>query len=206
MKTLIKVAVCGTVLWTTCAVAAEGKDWSRYYYEIDYSSMMVKASNANGSGTADSPALTLAVGTNVLHHEIADINIELVGMVGLDDKTAFSYDDGKRIRAGLNAAIGVQAKAHRNFNDQFAGFVKLGVMNVTADVTNESCVISSNCVAIAPVESATNTGLTFGLGAEYLMTKSSAITLSYSNIMRSKAAGYSKVDLSSINVGFRSQF
>ena len=200
MKKLSKVAVLGsTLIMSSSALALDMPDMSGYYYHVQYAMLDLDVSNADGSGTASIPGIAFEVGTSVYEHDLADIYLEAVIVLGLDEDTAFGTGSS-RYTAGLDSAIGIQAKAYRKINEDFAGFVNLGLMNVSTTVTNEGN-YGGTWVAISPLDDTSDTGTTFAFGGEYQLNSSAALTLSYNSV-----SSGSDVEVTSINLGYKANY
>ena len=197
MKKLSKVAVLGsTLIMSSSAFALDMPDMGGYYYNVQYAMLDLDVSNDNGSGTASLPGLALEIGTNVYKHDLADINLEAVVVIGLDEEAAFG-SSGSQYMAELDSGVGVQLEANRRFTSDIAGFVNLGIMNISTTVTNEG----RGGVALSARDSATDTGTTFAFGAEYQLNSSAAVTLSYNSL-----SSGADVDVTSLNIGYKANF
>ena len=197
MKKLSKVAVLGsTLIMSSSALALDMPDMSGYYYNVQYAMLDLDVSNDNGSGTASLPGLALEIGTNVYKHDLADINLEAVIVLGLDEEAAFG-SSGSQYMTELDSAVGVQLEANRRFTSDIAGFVNLGVMNVSTTVTNEG----RGGVAISVPDSTSDTGTTFAFGGEYQLNSSAALTLSYNSV-----SSGSDVEVTSVNLGYKANY
>ncbi|MDH5710276.1 MAG: outer membrane beta-barrel protein [Gammaproteobacteria bacterium] len=200
MNKISKVAALGaTLVMSTSASALDMPDMSGYYYNVQYAMLDLDVSSSSGSGSASIPGVALEIGTNVYSHDIADIYLEAVLVLGLDEDTAFGSSIS-RYQAGLDSAVGLQAKAHHQFNGDIAGFINLGLMNVSTTVVNEGN-YGGAWVRTSSFDSASNTGVTFAFGAEYKLSGTSAVTLSYNNMSTGD-----NVDVTSINIGYKSTF
>jgi len=210
MKSFSKAAVIGSALLTSSsAFALDMPDMTGYYYSVQYALLEVDitktSGTAVGSGAATTPGVVFELGRTVFPNDVANISVEGVLLLGLDDKTAYTFNNGNsKVEGGVDNAIGVQVKAHRQFNEQFAGYVNLGVMNVSANITQQ--VRGNNGVW---VDGATNdedqTSYTYAIGAEYRVGEAAAITFSYNSIL-SDDVGTSNVDITSFNLGYKASF
>lgn len=204
MKSLSKVALLGSVLLTSSsAFAIDMPDMSGYYYHAQYAMLDVEVSNNNGSGSAANSAVVLEIGRSLYDHEIANIFLEGVVMLGLDEDTAFT-SGADRTRAGVDGGFGIQAKAERQFNNEFAGFINLGLMNTTVTVANDSG-FGGRWILNSPIADGTETSIIYAFGGAYQLTGTSALTISYNNLF-SGSAGSSDVDVTSINLGYKAKF
>lgn len=211
MKSFSKAAVIGSVLMASSSAFAldmpHMPDMSGFYYHAQLIFTQVEITNSNGSGTATSPAVGLEVGTIVYENAVANVFLEAVLMAGLEDESAFTYSGGnQRYSGGMSGAVGLQAKFHRQFSGRFAGYLTLGALNITMDVTPES--LNSGvwgASTVGPAADDTVTELTYALGAEYNVSDSSALTLSYGSLY-SGIVGGSDVDVTSFNLGYKARF
>ena len=207
MKSFSKAAVIGSALLTTSsAFALDMPDMTGYYYSVQYALLEVDVTNSDGSGNSTTPGVAFELGRTIYPNDVANISVEGVLVLGLEDKTAFTYFNGNsRYKAGLDNAVGVQLKAHRQFNNQFAGYLNLGVMNVSANVISES----NNGGGVwvpdqLPIDN-DQTSYTYAIGAEYRVGETSAITFSYNSILGDDV-GDSDVDITSFNLGYKASF
>ena len=197
MKKFSKVAVLGsTLIMSSSALALDMPDMSGYYYNVQYAMLDLDVSNDDGSGTASLPGLALEVGTSVYQHDLADIYLEAVVVLGLDEEAAFG-SSGSQYMTELDSGVGVQLEANRKFTNDIAGFVNIGMMNVSTTVTNEG----RGGVAISVPDSTSDTGTAFAFGAEYQLNSSAAVTLSYNSLSSS-----ADVDVTSLNIGYKANF
>jgi len=206
MKSFSKAAVIGSALLTTSsAFALDMPDMTGYYYSVQYALLEMDISNVDGSGNSTSPAVVFELGRTVFPNDVANISVEGVFMLGIgDDKTAFTYNNaGSKYTAGLDLGIGVQAKAHRQFNEDFAGYVNLGLMNVSTNISDETRNNQGNW--IGPSVDDSQTAYTYAIGAEYRLGEASAVTFSYNAILVDDI-GNSDVDMTSFNLGYKASF
>ena len=209
MKSFSKLALLSSaILGSSSLMALEMPsmpDLNGFYYHAEYSVMSLDVSNQDGSGAASTPAVGLEIGKLVYNHDMADVFLEAVAILGLGQSSAFTYNGGSaRYSAGINRIVGVQAKAYRQLVSKMAGFVNLGLMNVSANIASESCFLST-CVSNSPEINIGDTGISFGLGGEYQLGAASALTLSYSRFPGGNEGG-SNVDISSLNLGYKARF
>jgi len=212
MKSFSKAAVIGSALLTTSsAFALDMPDMSGYYYNAQYAMLDVDISNNAGSGAATSPAVAFEIGKTVYKHKHANVAVEGVLILGLDDKQAFSYNNGGyRYRGGLDNAVGIQLEANRSFafgknkKKNFAGFFNLGLMNISTNVIDEQNILSAWVAHQAPAED-DKTGMTWAIGGEYQLSKAAALTISYNNIF-DDTSGDSDVEVTSFNFGYKANF
>lgn len=208
MKSYSKAAVIGTALMSSSsAFAVDIPELKGVYYHAQLMYTQIDVSNADGSGTANSPAFGIELGKIIYPNNIANIFLEGVFIMGVEDDSAFTYSsEQERYTAGINTAFGLQVKIHRQFAKRFAGYITLGAINVTVDVTPESYNFGTwGGTTTGTPASDTSTELTYALGFEFNLSQSSAITFTYGNLY-SGTVGSSTVDVSNLNIGFKSLF